>query len=164
MYILFIYNCANPFYCYGYYYTTGAKNVIQKMRDQLKVTIEAERERYFATNALRNPFKDVELYILPMGVAAVAWICAVLVNATCSTDFCEHTEDTFVNVYLFILFCIIVLTWRHIRGALMYAKEVFLPLLLQNTGNTATTTGSSNSVAAGILGTLSAEKTKQKTT
>jgi len=110
---------------------TGAASVISKMRTQLKTVIESERERYFHTNALRNPFRDAELYILPMGIAAVAWIAAVLVNATCSTDFCEKTEDTFVNVYLFILFGIVVLTWRHIAGALGYAKDILLPLLLQ---------------------------------
>lgn len=109
---------------------SGAATVITKMRNQLKSVIESERERFFHTNALRNPFRDVELYILPMGIAAVAWVAAVLVNATCSTDFCERTEDTFVNVYLFILFGIVVLTWRHIAGALGYAKEVLLPLLL----------------------------------
>lgn len=126
----------------------GSASVILKMRNQLKGVIENERERYFATNALRNPFKDVELYILPMGVAAVAWILAVLVNATCSTDFCERTEDTFVNVYLFVIFCIIILTWRHIAGALRYAKEVLLPLLLA--GNA----GGSGDLAAGIMGNL----------
>ena len=110
---------------------TGAESVILKMRNQLKSVVEAERERFFHTNALRNPFRDVELYILPMGIAAVAWICSVIVNATCSTDFCEKTEDTFVNVYLFIFFGIVVLTWRHIAGALGYAKDILLPLIMQ---------------------------------
>lgn len=139
----------------------GAESVILKMRNQLKGVIESERERYFATNALRNPFKDAELYILPMGVAAVAWVMAVLVNATCSTDFCERTEDTFVNIYLFILFCIIVLTWRHIQGALHYAKEVLLPLLLANTGagaGAAAGVGAGADVTAGIIGNIAAAK------
>jgi hypothetical protein len=129
------------------------------MRDQLKGVVEAERERYFTTNALRNPFRDVELYILPMGIAVVAWLMSVLVNATCSTDFCEHTEDTFVNVYLFIFFCIIVLTWRHIQGALIYAKEILLPMLMAGAGGNAPGAGGAD-VAAGILGNL-AERAKK---
>jgi hypothetical protein len=50
---------------------------------QLKKDLEGEKERFFGTNSLRNPFRDVELYILPVGVAAVAWMGSVLVNATC---------------------------------------------------------------------------------
>ncbi len=113
--------------------TMGSPATIAKMRDTLKEAIEAERVRYFATNALRNPFKDVELYILPLVIAAVSWFIAVFVNATCSTDFCESAEDTFVNVYLFILFGIVVLAWKHIRGSFMYLKEI-LPVLLQSQG------------------------------
>lgn len=135
--------------------------MIQKVRDQLKLAIEAERERYFTTNALRNPFRDVELYVLPMGIAVVAWLAAVLVNATCSTEFCEATEDTFVNVYLFIFFCIIVLTWRHIQGALMYAKDILLPMVLASAGG-ANAGHNAADIAAGILGNL-ADKAKQKT-
>lgn len=110
--------------------TMGSPATIGKMRESLLEMIEAERVRYTATNALRNPFKDVEMYVIPVAVALVAWVLAVFVNATCSTDFCEATEDTFVNVYLFVFFGIIVLTWKHIRGALMYMKEI-LPVLLQ---------------------------------
>jgi hypothetical protein len=140
--------------------STGAKNVILKVRDQLKVAVEAERERYFTTNALRNPFRDVELYVLPLGIAVVAWLAAVLVDATCSTDFCERTEDTFQNVYLFIFFCVIVLAWRHIRGAVLYAKDILLPMVMAgaNGGNA----GNAADVAAGILGNI-AERAKQKT-
>eukprot|EP01032_Pedospumella_encystans_P009521 gene9521-11199_t len=142
--------------------TMGAESVILKMRNQLKSVIEAERERFFHTNALRNPFRDVELYILPMGIAAVAWICSVIVNATCSTDFCERTEDTFVNVYLFIFFGIVVLTWRHIAGALGYAKDILLPLIMQNTGGA----GGNAGAAAGAVATnlLNSIANKQKTT
>jgi hypothetical protein len=117
----------------SFYLLTGAESIIAKMRNQLKSLLETERERYFTTNGLRNPFKDAELYILPMGVAAAAWIAAVLVNATCSTDFCEHTEDTFVNIYLFVLFGVIVLAWQHIKGVLGYVREV-LPVLLNGAG------------------------------
>lgn len=130
-----------------------------KVRDQLKLVIEGERERYFTTNALRNPFRDVELYILPMGIAVVAWIAAVLVNASCSTDFCERTEDTFVNVYLFIFFGIVVLAWNHIKGALMYAKDILLPMVMAGAGGAQG--GNAADVAANILGNL-ADRAKQK--
>jgi len=115
----------------------GSSELITKTKTLLKSAIESDRVRYFTTNSLRNPFKDVELYILPMGIAAASWFLAVVVDKTCSTDFCEQTEDTFQNIYLFIAFALIVLAWKHIRGALLYMKDI-LPLLypgLSTTGN-----------------------------
>jgi hypothetical protein len=53
-----------------------------------------------------------------MGIAVVAWVLAVLVNATCSHDVCEAAEDGLVNVYLFVLFGMCVVMWRQIRGEL----------------------------------------------
>ena len=78
--------------------------------------MEGEKTRYFATNSLRNPFRDIELYALPVGIAVAAWVMAVIVNATCSHDVCEAAEDGLVNVYLFVLFGLCVVMWRQIKG------------------------------------------------
>lgn len=110
--------------------TMGAESIISNMRDTLKLTVEEEKLRFFATNSLRNPFKDVELYAIPLMVAAVAWFLAVIVNASCSTDVCEAAEDGLVNVYLFVLFGMVVVMWKQIRGAYCYLKEI-VPVLLQ---------------------------------
>lgn len=111
--------------------TMGADTAIEKVRDSLVEALEAEKTRYFTTNALRNPFKDLEFYLLPVMVAVVAWIMSVLTDITCSTDFCERVEDTFVNIYFYILFIIIVLTWKQISSALRYLKEI-MPELAQH--------------------------------
>ena len=58
-------------------------------RNELVESIESERARYFQTNALRNPFKDMEMYIVPLIIASISWICAFFVDKTCSTDICE---------------------------------------------------------------------------
>jgi hypothetical protein len=42
---------------------------------------------------LLNPFKDVEMYILPLAVAAISWLLAQLVDASCSSDICEVTKQ-----------------------------------------------------------------------
>jgi atlastin len=105
--------------------TMGAESSIEKMRDSLLEVLEEERKRYFTTNALRNPFKDLEFYLLPIAVAFVAWFLSLLTDATCSTDFCERVEDTFVNIYFFILVMIIVLTWKQISMAYRYLKEMW---------------------------------------
>lgn len=122
----------------------GAETAIEKMRTQLLSTIEKERIRYFDSNANRNPFKNVEFYAIPFAIAAMSWILAVIVDKTCSTDLCEvcnlfrylskiiylqQAEDGFQNIYLFIFFGFIVLTWRRIAGSWEYLKEI-LPVLL----------------------------------
>lgn len=108
----------------------GPESMIQKYRDELLVKVELERERFFQTNALRNPFKDMEMYAVPLVIAAVSWLLAFFVDKTCSTDICEKAEDTFVKVYLFVFFAIIVLTWKRIQGLYLYMKEL-LPILMQ---------------------------------
>lgn len=104
--------------------TMGANDVIDAMRDNLVEQIESEKTRYFTTNALRNPFKDLEFYLLPLAIALVAWIMSVLTDITCSTDFCERVEDTFVNIYFYVLFLLIVLGWNHIVSAVKYLKAI----------------------------------------
>lgn len=104
--------------------TMGSPSVIQKCRQGLVDNLENEKKRYFTTNALRNPFKDVEFYVIPLAIAVVAWFLAVFTDKTCSTDFCERVEDTFVNIYLFVFFGMLVLFWKQARGILMYMKEL----------------------------------------
>ena len=74
--------------------------------------IEVERERYFEENHLRNPYRDMEFFIIPLVIAAFSWLAAVIVDKTCSTDFCEAAEDGFQNIYLFILFGVALVSWR----------------------------------------------------
>ncbi len=58
-------------------------------RNELLSTIENERVRYFSVNDLRNLFRDVEIYVIPLLVAAVSWVLSILVDKTCSHDVCE---------------------------------------------------------------------------
>lgn len=58
-------------------------------RANLKDDIEAERQRFFDSNSHRNPFKNVEFYMLPLIIASAAWIIAVIIDNSCSTDICE---------------------------------------------------------------------------
>jgi hypothetical protein len=56
--------------------------------------LEKDREKYFDSNANRNPFKNVEFYAIPFAIAAASWILAVIVDKTCSTDICEVPNST----------------------------------------------------------------------
>lgn len=110
--------------------TMGMPANIAKHRNALLAHLQEEHERFVQTNALRNPYKDVEYYILPLGVAFVAMILSRIVDWTCSNSVCERIEDTFENVYLFILFIVLVLAWTHVRGIIGYVKDFVWPLVM----------------------------------
>ena len=42
-----------------------------------------EYDQYKETNSLRNPFKDMEVYVLPLLIAAISWFLSTLVSLTC---------------------------------------------------------------------------------
>ena len=55
----------------------------------MSVEIGDQYEKLREANAARNPFRDIEMYIVPLIVASVAWLISVLVDKTCSTELCE---------------------------------------------------------------------------
>lgn len=109
--------------------TMGSVANIEEFRSKLVGKVGEEKVRYFTTNALRNPYKDIEQYIVPLVVAALAWFFAALLNRTCSHDVCEQTEFTLVKVYSFIFFVLFVLLWSHFSGSIAHLKNMVLPLL-----------------------------------
>lgn len=110
--------------------TMGMPSSISRFREVLVGQLSEEGKRYAETNSLRNPYKDVEYYLLPLAIALLSMIAAKLVDWTCSHDVCEKVEDTFENVYLFIFFVIIVMAWRNIKGALAYFQSIVVPLVM----------------------------------
>lgn len=70
-----------PFYCYSYNFDI--------FREKLIADIEEEEARFFEINSYRNPFRNVEYYIIPMVIAVFSFITAKVVDWSCSTDFCE---------------------------------------------------------------------------
>ena len=92
--------------------TMGAAADIRAVRECLCADMLADLATRRESNALLNPFRDAEAYVLPLLVAAAAWVLAQLVDASCSTDFCESTEATFKRIYTFILVCLLAATYR----------------------------------------------------
>jgi hypothetical protein len=107
----------------------GAESQITTTRTMLEQTIDAEKKRFFEVNALKNPYKDMEYYILPAMIAVASYILAKLTDISCSSDFCEKLEDTFDNIYLFIFFVLAVIFYQQIAKVLRYIKDFFIPLI-----------------------------------
>ena len=78
--------------------TMGLEGSLRAARVVLCERIEAERVRYFEINDMRNPFKDLEMYAVPVIVASVGWMMATFTDVTCSHDICEVAETSFRNV------------------------------------------------------------------
>ena len=58
-------------------------------RDLLIADIDIDEARFFEINSYRNPFRNVEYYIVPGVIAVAAFIIAKVVDMSCSTDLCE---------------------------------------------------------------------------
>ena len=109
--------------------TMGAESQITTTRTTLEQAIDVEKKRFFEINALKNPYKDMEYYILPAMIAVVSYILAKLTDISCSSDFCEKLEDTFDNIYLFIFFVLAVVFYQQIAKVWRYIKDFFIPLI-----------------------------------
>ena len=92
--------------------TMGASGGIAEYRCRLTKEIDALLTAYRETNALRNPFKDLEIFILPAVVAALSWLFAKIIDASCDHAICEATELAFTRIYGIIFFAVVILTWK----------------------------------------------------
>jgi hypothetical protein len=75
--------------------TLGSDSSIAAARAVLQDHVEAERVRCFEINEMRNPFRDLEMYAVPVLVAAAGWLVATLVDVSCSHQYCEVTQSSF---------------------------------------------------------------------
>ena len=75
--------------------TLGSDISITTARHTLQEHIEMERLRCFELNEMRNPFRDLEMYAVPILVATVGWGMATLVDVSCSHAYCEVTQSSF---------------------------------------------------------------------
>ena len=78
--------------------TMGLERQVENARVILCSKIEQERVSYFYINAMRNPFKDIEMYAIPAAMALLGWIMATATDVSCSHDICEVAETSFKNM------------------------------------------------------------------
>jgi hypothetical protein len=75
--------------------TLGSDASIAAARATLQEQVEAERVRCFEVNEMRNPFRDLEMYAVPVLVAVAGWLVATVVDVSCSHAVCEFTQSSF---------------------------------------------------------------------
>ena len=92
--------------------TMGSEIGIESYRNKLTEEIETLKLQYVDANRLRNPFKDVEMYILPMIIASLSWLIAKMIDVSCDYDICQATELAFNRIYIIILCAMIFFAWK----------------------------------------------------
>jgi hypothetical protein len=107
--------------------TMGSDTGISTFRAQLLNDIESERLRYNEVNTLKNPYRDLERFMIPIAVGSVSWAIALLFDFVCTSDTCEIVEDAFENVYMFVAFLILILAYNNpFKDATMYTMPLVI--------------------------------------
>ena len=101
--------------------TLGSDISITTARHTLQEHIETERLRCFELNEMRNPFRDLEMYAVPILVATVGWGMATLVDVSCSHAYCEVTQSSFEKL-------VRVCTCQYMN--LLFISSLFIPSFL----------------------------------
>ena len=66
-------------------------------------------------NALRNPFKDIEQYLIPIYIAVVAWIANLILHWTCTAYVCVSMKQVLYNIYMYII----------VIGLVIFSKQLW---------------------------------------
>ncbi|RHY86776.1 hypothetical protein DYB37_003277 [Aphanomyces astaci] len=119
----------------------GRHSAILKVRQQLADEIVAEHARYVEVNAERDPYKNIEFYLVPATVALVLFVVRVVQDLLCFEDFgydipvydCKHVSVTLSHLYWAIVtfMCIVTLATGtlmadRLKAVVTVAKAAFL--------------------------------------
>lgn len=110
----------------------GSAKVAARSRTLLQEHLQAEMAQRVATNALRNPFKDYEKYVLPLMVGLASWLCSVVLGATCSSSSkaCKSAERNFSSIYMMVMLFLVYAFWGKILTVGQYLKGFAPPELM----------------------------------
>ena len=93
--------------------------------------IEAEFERYKVMNANRNPFQNLEYYIVPLVIAFIAFVLRWVAETSCSREhrtLCTNVSDAMGHIYVGIFTFIAILSANRIKQGYDHMKHV-LPII-----------------------------------
>ncbi len=79
-------------------------------------------------NAGRNPFRDVEYYAIPMGIAVVAFILRWIADTSCSSwsSTCKLTSEIMGHLYMAIFTVLLIISAGRIKGLYSHLRA-FIP-------------------------------------
>ncbi|KAG5184944.1 anti-viral guanylate-binding protein [Tribonema minus] len=113
--------------------TMGRKAAVDACREELLVELASELERFEHVNESRRPFKDLEFFLVPMGIAAAAFVLRFFADASCSSwsTTCRRTADGLGHVYVAIFLFIAISSAGRIKQFIDHLRTV-VPIILGN--------------------------------
>ena len=115
--------------------TMGRKASILETRASLDLELSKARDRFRLMNDARNPFRNVEFYVLPMVVAAGSFVARRVTDFLCPNDetllarTCDRAEDAFDHLYGGVVFLMLLFGVQRLVAMKKYLKVVGAGLL-----------------------------------
>ncbi|CAM9450639.1 unnamed protein product, partial [Chrysoparadoxa australica] len=111
--------------------TMGRADSIEKALNELRAEIDEEYKRYSQLNSARNPFQNLEYYLLPMCVATCAFVLRWIADWTCApwSDTCKLAADGLGHIYVGVFTFMLILSAGKIKRLVTHLSSV-LPVLL----------------------------------
>lgn len=138
----------------------GTSTGIARYRSQLEESLAAQRVRYIARNAERNPLRNAELYVFALAVAVGAYVLRLLIDWTCApwADVCRRGSQLFGFIYTIIFLGAIVTMYFTGRRSWERVSTIVNALLAVG-GAAAGGSGGGASGAGAALGSMFANVT-----
>ncbi|CAM9423538.1 unnamed protein product [Phaeothamnion confervicola] len=115
--------------------TMGRRKAIEEARAGLLADVASELERFAALNASRNPFQNLEYYLVPLLLAVVAFVARPvfilwIADTSCSSwsETCRKASDGFGHVYVGIFFFLLIISANRIKQLADYVGKL-VPVL-----------------------------------
>ena len=102
----------------------GSPKAIEELGLKLNDDINREYKQAVRENDLRNPFRDFELYFIPIMVGVLSWLASWILHLTCSHSHCAAVQSLFRNIYGYLLVIGLILFWQHIKRGVQYTKLI----------------------------------------
>jgi len=108
--------------------TFGDVETIGKARTALEADLHKMGTKLSKVNALKNPFKNFEMYVIPVVVAVASRIAASIINVGCDADICVSMVNNLRTLSFLVFLVLLVLCWTMIKGGMEHMQRV-LPLV-----------------------------------
>lgn len=116
--------------------TVGSLSEIQKHKLALVVDIDALYEDIKSANANKDPYKNIEFYLVPGAVGATAYVARVFSDVVCLepvtdefdfewADVCTRSSSYFYYVYMAVFFFCVIIFCAKGHAAARYVKMIY---------------------------------------
>lgn len=97
----------------------GSHSIIEKHRMRLEEVISERCADFMTRNKERNPLNHLEMFLLPLAIAVVAWFLRIVSDWTCApySSVCARGSQFFTFVYTAIFFAVVIVFARSGKAA-----------------------------------------------